>query len=69
MPKLPETNEVSYLAKYYWNKGVITSFRFLSNVPSYIGDLSKQGMNAILDNTEIKTSMLETADTASKKMN
>lgn len=68
MPKLPETNEVSYLAKYYWNKGVIASFGFLSNIPSYIGDMSKQGMNAILDNSEIKNLMLDTTDKTPKKV-
>jgi hypothetical protein len=52
VPELPKVEEISYLAKNYWNKGVIASFVFLSNLPNKTAELSKQGYEYVVRQLE-----------------
>ncbi|GLV44102.1 QIL1 [Carabus blaptoides fortunei] len=67
LPSLPQTNEVSYLAKHYWNKGVISTFGFLANIPTYVGEMTAKGFDSVMDNVEIKNLFVSTADTVAEK--
>jgi hypothetical protein len=52
VPELPKVEEISFLAKNYWNKGVIASFVFLSDLPNKMAELSKQGYEYVLRQLE-----------------
>jgi hypothetical protein len=49
---LPKVEEISFLAKNYWNKGVIASFVFLSDLPNKTTELSKQGYEYVVRHLE-----------------
>ncbi|XP_072765172.1 MICOS complex subunit MIC13 homolog QIL1 isoform X1 [Anoplolepis gracilipes] len=36
LPPLPSTNDLSNSVKSSWNKGVVTSIKFLSDTPTYV---------------------------------
>lgn len=36
LPPLPSTSDLSNFIKSSWNKGIITSTKFLSNTPTYV---------------------------------
>ncbi|XP_033606595.1 MICOS complex subunit MIC13 homolog QIL1 isoform X2 [Cryptotermes secundus] len=52
VPELPKVEEISFLTKNYWNKGVIASFVFLSDLPNKTAELSKQGYEYVLRQLE-----------------
>jgi hypothetical protein len=52
VPELPKVEELSFLAKNYWNKGVIASFVFLSDLPNQTAQLSKQGYEYVVKQLE-----------------
>lgn len=51
---MPETNKLSTLAKESWNIGVLSTFKFISDLPETVSDWSSKGFNSILQNQEIK---------------
>lgn len=51
---MPETDRVSVLAKESWNKGVLTTFEFIANLPETINNWSSKGIDAAMKNSEIK---------------
>jgi hypothetical protein len=52
VPELPKVEEISFLAKNYWNKGVIASFVLLSDLPNQTAQLSKQGYEYVVKQLE-----------------
>jgi MICOS complex subunit MIC13 len=44
---LPQTGEIGYLTKHYYNTGVKNSIYFIHRFPCYLGQWSKQGSDAI----------------------
>lgn len=52
---MPETDRISILAKESWNKGVLTTFKFIANLPETIDNWSATGIDAAMKNPEIKT--------------
>jgi hypothetical protein len=52
VPELPKVEEISFLVKNYWNKGVMASFVFLSDLPNKTAKLSKQGYEYVLRQLE-----------------
>lgn len=42
VPALPQTGEVRFLAKHYYNQGVKNSFHFIEMLPCYTGQLVKK---------------------------
>lgn len=54
IPELPSRNQVSYLTKHYWNQGVLTTFKFLSELPQTINGYVKKGIEKASENPEIK---------------
>jgi hypothetical protein len=58
VPQLPKVDELCFTAKNYWNKGVIASFIFLSNLPNKSIEWSKQGYEYVvrqMDQSQEKT--------------
>jgi hypothetical protein len=53
VPELPKVDEISFIAKNYWNKGVIASFAFLGNLPTKMTEWSKQGYEYVIRQTEL----------------
>ena len=53
VPELPKVDEVCFTAKNYWNKGVIASFIFLSNLPNKVTEWSKQGYEYVIRQMEL----------------
>lgn len=51
---MPETENSGQLAKEYWNAGVRATFRFLVNLPDCTKAYAKKGVDALLENPEIK---------------
>lgn len=54
IPELPNTDQVSYLTKQYWNKGVMATFEYISNLPETVSTLTQKGVTAARENPEIK---------------
>lgn len=54
IPDLPDRNRISYLAVQYWNCGVMTTFKFLSNLDDHVTNWTKSGYQMISDNPEVK---------------
>lgn len=54
IPELPQSNQVSYLTKRYWNQGVTATFVYLSNLPETACSYVKKGINQAQQNPEIK---------------
>jgi hypothetical protein len=52
VPELPKIEEVSFMAKNYWNKGVIASFVYLRNLPNKTAEWSKQGYEYVVRQME-----------------
>jgi hypothetical protein len=50
---LPKVEEISFMTKNYWNKSVIASFIFLSNLPNKMTEWSKQGYEYIVRQVEL----------------
>ncbi|XP_055843440.1 MICOS complex subunit MIC13 homolog QIL1 [Episyrphus balteatus] len=47
VPNLPQTGEVRFLAKHYYNNGVKSTFQFIIMLPCYAGQLIKKTKDAI----------------------
>lgn len=56
VPPLPQTGELRYLVKHYYNNGVKSSFHFVDMLPCYTGQLANK----------IKVSIQELAKTSTK---
>lgn len=52
VPELPKVDELCFTAKNYWNKGVIASFIFLSNLPNKTTEWSRQGYEYVVRQME-----------------
>ncbi|XP_069674933.1 MICOS complex subunit MIC13 homolog QIL1-like [Periplaneta americana] len=61
VPELPKMDEISFMAKNYWNKGVVASFIFLSDLPNKTTEWSKQGYDYIVK--QLEQSPQKTAET------
>lgn len=48
VPKMPNTGEMRFLAKHYYNEGVKSSFRFVTMIPCYTG----RGLKKVKDTFE-----------------
>jgi hypothetical protein len=53
VPELPKVDELCFTAKNYWNKGVIASFIFMSNVPNKVTEWSKDGYEYVVRQMEL----------------
>lgn len=53
VPELPKVDELCFAAKNYWNKGVIASFIFLSNLPNKTTEWSRQGYDYVVRQLEL----------------
>lgn len=51
---MPETNKISTLAKESWNKGVLSTFRFIADLPETVNEWSAKGADKVLQNQDIK---------------
>lgn len=52
-PSAPNSGELCYTTKYYYNKGVKETFYFLNHMPCLLGQWTKKGVDAVkggLDN-------------------
>ncbi|XP_072384266.1 MICOS complex subunit MIC13 homolog QIL1 isoform X1 [Diabrotica undecimpunctata] len=54
LPKLPESDVASSIVKESWNKGVLVTFKFLSDLPDSTRELTAKGIDAIKQNEEVK---------------
>ncbi|KAJ8962014.1 hypothetical protein NQ314_005796 [Rhamnusium bicolor] len=54
LPTLPETDKWSSLVKQSWNSGVLTTFKFISELPRILNNWSAKGIDAALQNPNIK---------------
>ncbi|KAF5274437.1 hypothetical protein FQR65_LT04353 [Abscondita terminalis] len=50
----PKSLEVRYFLKQSWNKGVTASCVFLSNLPDNVCALTKQGVDKVMANEQVK---------------
>lgn len=48
---------MSTIVKESWNAGILTTFRFIANIPETLGVWSSDGIDAALQNPEIKKFM------------
>lgn len=47
VPLLPNTGELCFITKYYYNQAVKASFNFVHMAPCYLGQAMKKGKDAI----------------------
>ena len=54
LPKIPASDRTTENIQLYWNKGVTSSFEFLSELPGLVSTWTRNGVNAVLENPEVK---------------
>ncbi|XP_018579220.1 MICOS complex subunit MIC13 homolog QIL1 isoform X2 [Anoplophora glabripennis] len=54
LPELPETERLSSLAKRSWNKGVMVTFKYISQFPNTVSNWTNKGIQKALENEDIK---------------
>ncbi|TMW46178.1 hypothetical protein DOY81_008738, partial [Sarcophaga bullata] len=45
IPALPQTGEIRFVAKHYYNEGVKNTFHFIEMLPCYTGQMIKKAKN------------------------
>lgn len=50
IPKLPSISVITNCAKYTWNKGVITTMKFITEIPTH----TSNGINTVLELPAVK---------------
>jgi hypothetical protein len=54
LPEIPKNERTSQTVKLYWNKGVLSTFQFLSELPHLLNTWTQNGITAILENPDVK---------------
>lgn len=49
VPSLPQTGEIRFLAKHYYNQGVKNTFHFVEMLPCYAGQWAKKAKDTFND--------------------
>ncbi|CAH1119299.1 unnamed protein product [Phaedon cochleariae] len=57
LPDIPEQNELSSFVKQNWNRGVLATFKFLSELPETVKEWTANGYESARQNDEIKKLM------------
>lgn len=67
VPKLPEADKVSFMAKHYWNRGVQSTFGFIGELPANGCRWTRKGIKAVKENKSIQDMFGGTPPTAAPK--
>ncbi|KAJ8920416.1 hypothetical protein NQ315_005282 [Exocentrus adspersus] len=54
LPELPERNKISSFAKQSWNAGVLTTFKFISELPQTVRSWSDKGIQKAMQNEDVR---------------